>query len=546
VSSVAVRGRARAGLLRAIFGTDHKTLGFLLIGMSLFFFCVGGVLALFMRTELAQPGMQLMSRDTYDQFFTMHGTTMIYLFVMPIALALGVYLVPLQIGARQISRPRVALTGAWIWFAGGLTMYSGFLTRDGAGRAGWFSYWPLSGSQGTPGNGQSLWTLGIIMAGVGTFLIGTCLLGTILRRRAPGMTMLRMPVFTWSVLVSTLMVVTTWPSLLLAMTLLYLDRHGAEIFNGYGGAVDYQHLFWFFGHPVVYEMFFPFLGAAAEVIAVCSHKRFFGYRPLTISLLAFAALSMSVWAHHMFTTGGVLNQYFSFTSTMLIIPAGIEYFDMVGTMIGGSIVMRTSMLFALGFLLQFLVGGLSGVFVASPTLDYHAQDSYIVVAHFHYTLMAGSVFGLFAGLYHWWPKFTGWKLREGLGKLHFALMLVGTNLTFFPMFFLGQEGMTRRIATYPASTGWGTLNTIETAGSFVIGLGVLVFLWNVVVSRRTSLAAGPDPWGGHTLEWATSSPPPPENFDAPLPPIRTHAPLLDLRMGETEAPVDTTLSGAPA
>jgi cytochrome c oxidase subunit 1 len=546
LSSVAVRGRSRPGLVRALLGTDHKQLGFLLIAMSLFFFCVGGVLALFMRTELAQPGMQVMSRDTYDQLFTMHGTTMIYLFVMPIALALGVYLVPLQIGARRISRPRVALTGAWIWFAGGLTMYSGFLTQDGAGRAGWFAYWPLSGSQGTPGNGQSLWTLGIIMAGIGTFLIGACLLGTILRRRAPGMTMLRMPVFTWSVLASVLMVVTAWPSLLLAMTLLYLDRHGAEIFNGYGGAVDYQHLFWFFGHPVVYEMFFPFLGAAAEVIAVCSHKRFFGYRPLTISLLAFAALSMSVWAHHMFTTGGVLNQYFSFTSTMLIIPAGIEYFDMVGTMIGGSIVMRTSMLFALGFLLQFLVGGLSGVFVASPTLDYHAQDSYIVVAHFHYTLMAGSVFGLFAGLYHWWPKFTGWKLREGLGKLHFALMLVGTNLTFFPMFFLGQEGMTRRIATYPASTGWGTLNTIETAGSFVIGLGVLVFLWNVVVSRRTSLAAGPDPWGGHTLEWATSSPPPPENFDAPLPPIRTHAPLLDLRMGETEAPVDTTLSGAPA
>ena len=546
MSSVAVRGGARAGVLRAIFGTDHKTLGFLLIAMSLFFFAVGGVLALFMRTELAQPGMQVMSRDTYDQLFTMHGTTMIYLFVMPIALALGVYLVPLQIGAAGISRPRVALTGASIWFAGGLTMYSGFLTRDGAGRAGWFSYWPLSGSQGSPGNGQSLWTLGIIMVGVGTFLIGACLLGTILRRRAPGMTMLRMPVFTWSVLASVLMVVTAWPSLLLAMTLLYLDRHGAEIFNGYSGAVDYQHLFWFFGHPVVYEMFFPFLGAAAEVIAVCSHKRFFGYRPLTISLLAFAALSMSVWAHHMFTTGGVLNQYFSFTSTVLLVPAGIEYFDMIATMIGGAIVLRTSMLFALGFVLQFLVGGLSGIFVASPTLDYHAQDSYIVVAHFHYTLMAGSVFGLFAGLYHWWPKFTGWKLREGLGRLNFLLMLVGTNLTFFPMFFVGQEGMPRRVATYPSSSGWETLNSLETIGSYVLGLGVLTFFVNVFLSRRTHVAAGPDPWGGHTLEWFTSSPPPRFNFEGPLPPIRTHAPLLDLRMGETEAPVDTTLSGVRA
>jgi cytochrome c oxidase subunit 1 len=536
----------RRPLLRALLGTDHKQIGFLLIGMSLFFFVIGGVLALFMRSELAQPGMQVMSRQTYNELFTMHGTTMIYLFVMPIALALGVYLVPLQIGAKEISRPRLALAGMWIWLAGGLTMYSGFLTREGAGRAGWFSYWPLSGSQGTPGNGQSLWVLGVIMVGVGTFLIGACLLGTILRRRAPGMTMLRMPVFTWSVLASVLMVVTAWPSLLLAMTLLYLDRHGVHIYNGYTGAVDYQHLFWFFGHPVVYEMFFPFLGAAAEVIAVNSHKRFFGYKPLTISLLAFAALSMSVWAHHMFTTGGVLNQYFAFTSTVLLIPAGIEYFDMLATMVGGSIVLRTSMLFALGFVVQFLIGGISGIFVASPTLDYHANDSYIVVAHFHYTLMAGSVFGLFAGLYHWWPKFTGVTLREGLGKLNFALMAIGTNVTFFPMYFLGQDGMSRRVANYPASTGWSTLNTIETAGAFVLALGVLVFLVNVFVSRRTHVAAGPDPWGGHTLEWVTSSPPPRHNFDVPLPPIRSHAPLLDLRMGETEAPVDTTLSGAPA
>jgi cytochrome c oxidase subunit I len=549
LNAVAAKRRAttfRAGLLRAAFGTDHKEIGFLMIGMAIFFFVVGGVLALLMRSELAQPGMQIVSRNTYDELFTMHGTTMIYLFVMPIALALGVYLVPLQIGAQGISGPRVARAGFWIWFCGGLTMYSGWLTNDGAARAGWFSYWPLSGSQGTPGNGQSLWVLGIIMVGSGTFLIGACLLATILRRRAPGMTMLRMPVFTWSVLASVLMVVTAWPSLILAMTLLYLDRHGVQIYNGYTGAIDYQHLFWFFGHPVVYEMFFPFLGAAAETIAVCSHKRFFGYRPLTISLLAFAALSMSVWAHHMFTTGGVLNQYFSLTSTLLIIPAGIEYFDMIGTMIGGSIVLRTSMLFALGFLLQFLVGGLSGIFVASPPLDYHAHQSYIVVAHFHYTLMAGSVFGLFAGLYHWWPKLTGFTLREGLGKLNFWLMLIGTNVTFFPMFFLGEDGMTRRTATYPASTGWGTLNSVETVGSFVLGLGVLVFLVNVWVSRRTRLAAGPDPWGGHTLEWATSSPPPRLNFDGPLPPIRSHAPLLDLRMGEVEAPVDTTLSGAPA
>jgi cytochrome c oxidase subunit 1 len=314
------------------------------------------------------------------------------------------------------------------------------------------------------------------------------------------------------------------------MALLYIDRTtGANIYTGFNGAIDYQDLFWFFGHPVVYVMFFPYLGAAAEAISVSAHRRWFGYKAFVVSVMAFAALSMSVWAHHMFTTGGVTNEYFAFTSTALIIPAGIEYFDVAGTLIGGAIVLRCSMLFALTFFVQFLIGGLSGIFVASPVLDYQANDTYFVIAHFHYTLFAGSVFGFFAGVYHWFPKLTGALLRERLGKIQLALMIVGTNLTFFPMFILGSEGMPRRISRYPQHPGWVTLNRLETAGSAIIALGILVFLTNVWVSLRRRQLAGDDPWLGHTLEWATTSPPPPLNFESPLPPIRSYAPLLDLR-----------------
>jgi cytochrome c oxidase subunit 1 len=326
------------------------------------------------------------------------------------------------------------------------------------------------------------------------------------------------------------------------MSLLYIDRHGGHIFIGFSGAIDYQNLFWFFGHPVVYVMFFPYLGCAAEAIAVGAHKRWFGYLAFVASMMLFAALSMSVWAHHMFITGGVTNQYFAFTSTLLIIPAGVEYFDAVGTLIGGSLVFRTSLLFGLAFFIQFLIGGVTGVWVASPVLDYQAYGSYFVIAHFHYTLFAGSVFGFFAGVYHWFPKVTGAFLRERLGKLQLVLMLIGTNMTFFPMFFLGQDGMARRISRYPTHPGWGTLNLIESIGSGIIALGILVFIVNVWVSLRRREPAGDDPWLGHTLEWATPSPPPPLNFTGPLPPIRSYAPLLDVR----EEAEDREREGAPA
>jgi cytochrome c oxidase subunit I len=517
------------GWLGALTSTDHKRMGLNLGVAALVFFIAGGAFALLMRTQLAQPNMQFVSDDAYNELFTMHGSTMIYLFVTPMAIAMAMYLVPLQIGAIAVSAPRIALTGFWIWLSGGLVMELGWLTADGPGRSGWFSYTPLSNGTNTPGVGQDLWVVGVILAAVGMTLMAGCVVATIARRRAPGMSLLRMPVFTWTELASMLMVVGSFPVLILAMSLLFADRHGAQIYTGYSGAIDYQDLFWFFGHPVVYVMFFPFLGAAAEAIAVSSHKKWFGYVAFVASIMTFAALSMAVWSHHMFTTGGVTNQYFAFTSTLLVIPAGIEYFDMIATLIGGSLVLRTSMLFGLAFFLQFLIGGLSGIFIASPVLDYHVEDSYVIVAHFHYTLFAGSVFGFFAGVYHWFPKVTGALLHERLGKLQLLLMIIGTNMTFFPMFVLGNDGMVRRISRYPTHPGWATTNLIETIGAGVIALGVLTFLVNVWVSLRRRMPAGDDPWQGHTLEWATTSPPPPLNFEVPLPPIKSYAPLLDLR-----------------
>ena len=527
--------------------TDHKRIGLNLGVFSLCFFLLGGAFALLMRAQLAEPDGHLLSNSRYDELFTMHGSTMIFLFVTPMALAMAMYLVPLQIGARTISGPRAALAGFWLWFSGGLVMQSGWFTDSGPGQDGWTSYAPLSNGTYTPGVGQDLWVLGVLLATLGMLVMACCIVVTIARRRAPGMTVLRMPVFTWTALVTVLMVIGAFPVLVIAMALLYVDRHGGHIFTGFTGAIDYEDLFWFFGHPVVYVMFFPYLGAAAEAVAVSAHKRWFGYTAFVVSMMAFSVLSMSVWAHHMFVTGGVTNEYFAFTSTLLLVPAGIEYFDLIGTLVGGAIVLRCSMLFALTFFIQFLIGGLTGIFVASPVLDYNAYGSYFVVAHFHYTLFAGSVFGFFAGVYHWFPKVTGVRLREGLGRVHLVLLTIGTNMTFLPMFFLGEDGMPRRVARYATHPGWATLNRIETAGSGVIAVAVLVFLVNVVVSLRHRVVAGDDPWLGHTLEWATSSPPPPLNFERPLPPIRSYAPLLDLReQAEDEAKADAGPEPAPA
>jgi cytochrome c oxidase subunit 1 len=515
-------------LLVAVGGTDHKSIARRVAAVSFGFFVLGGILALVMRAQLASPNARLVSTNTYDELFTMHGSTMIYLFVVPMALALGVYLVPLQVGAAEIASPRIALLGFWLFVSGGLTMYTGFLTTNGPGKAGWTAFDPLSDSPHAPGIGMDFWIFGVMLATLGCLLLGGTILATIVAHRAPGMTMLRLAPFTWTMLVTCLMVLVAFPVLVVALGLLWVQRYFGGVFSTAGGPVAFQNLFWFYGHPVVYVMFFPFVGAVAEVVSVHSGRRFFGYKPFAISLLAFTALSTSVWAHHMFTTGQVANRYFALTSTALAVPGGIEYFDMIATLWGGSIRMRTAMLFALGFLVQFLVGGLTGIFLASPPLDYDVHATYFVVGHFHYTLLAGSLFGFFAGVYHWYPKFTGVLLSERIGRVHFVLMAIGANLTFFPQLILGYDGMRRRIANYPASNGWQTLNAISTVGSFVIAASVLVFLINLAVSRRAARPAGPDPWGGHTLEWATSSPPPRHNF-ATLPPIHSYAPLLDAR-----------------
>jgi cytochrome c oxidase subunit 1 len=408
-------------------------------------------------------------------------------------------------------------------------MYSGFLTVNGAGDASWTGTIPLSNSSATPGVGMDLWVIGVGLATLGSLLIATTILLTILRLRAAGMTMLRMPVFTWTMLATTFMVVASFPVLIAAMGLLMAERHIGGVFTGSTGSVAYQHIFWFYGHPVVYVMFFPFVGAVGESVATFARKRFFGYRALIVSLLLFTSLSMAVWGHHMFVTGAVKNQYYSLTSTLLALPAGIEYLDLIGTMIGGAIVFRAPMLFALGFILQFLIGGLTGIVVASPPLDYHVNGSYFIVAHFHYTLFAGSLFGLLAGLHFWFPKATGAMLRERLAKTSFWVLVLGANLTFFPMFFMGYDGMPRRVADYEPRLG--DLNLLSSIGAGVIALGILLVLANIVVSLRSRVPAGNDPWGGQTLEWWTTSPPPTDNFTS-LPEITSYAPLLDRREAE--------------
>jgi cytochrome c oxidase subunit I len=524
----------REGLVAWIATTDHKRVAVRMAAVAFLFFLLSGIFALLIRSELADPGLQLVSEETYNQLFTMHGSGMIFLVVIPISLAVGLYFVPLQVGAAEVAGPRAALFGHWLIICGGLTMFSGLLTDEGGGRAGWTAYFPLSGAQPTPGTGMELWIIGVILAITGAVIVAGCLIVTIVRLRAPGMSMLRIPVFSWTMLATSLLVVMAFPSLVAGMGLLLADRIGlGNVFGGDGGPILFQHLFWFFGHPAVYVMFFPFLGLAADIVATFSRRRWVGYRALVFALMAFTALSMSVWAHHQFTTGQVTNEYFSATSTILAVPAGIEYFGAAMTMIGGAILLRTPMLFAIGFFLQFLIGGLSGIFVASPPLDYHAHDSYFVVAHFHYTLFAGSLFGLFAGIYYWFPKVTGAMLREGLGRIQFALLVVGANLTFFPMFLLGQEGMPRRVADYSPSDGFTGLNRLSTIGAFLIALAIAVFIANLVVSLRRREPAGDDPWGGQSLEWATSSPPPRFNFRR-LPPIRSNTPLLDLQIEREE------------
>jgi cytochrome c oxidase subunit 1 len=526
------RGTAAAWLTT----TDHKRIALLTLGTALVFFVISGVLALVIRAQLTLPDQRLVTNDLYNGLFTIHGSGMIYLVLTPVAIALGLYLVPLQIGAPAVAAPRLAMTGFWLYLAGAVLIFSGFVSALGPAAGGWYSYPPLASGRYTPGAGETLWIAGVFVAVVGMILQAGTVLWTALLKRARPVTLLRMPVFTWSTVATNLMVIGSFPSLLAAMALLAWGRAFPDLFDQNLWNIAYQHLFWFFAHPVVYVMFFPFVGVVAEVLSTFSGRRFFGYRGTVVSLLVFAAFSMSVWGHHMFSTGQASNDYYSLTSILLLVPAGVEYFGFLATVVGGRLRFTVPMLFAVAFVPQFLVGGLTGIMVATPVIDYQVTDSYFIVAHWHYTLAAGSLFGMFAAFYFWFPKATGLLLDERLGRWHFWLLVVGTNATFLPMFWLGLHGMPRRIATYLPQDGFTTANIIATVGSAFIALSMIVAIANVVTSvRDRRRPAGDDPWQGLTLEWATASPPAPTNFDEahPLPPVRSFTPLLDERDRES-------------
>jgi cytochrome c oxidase subunit 1 len=518
--------------------TDHKRIGILYMVTTFAFFLIAGLFSLAMRAELAAPGLQVVGVDTYNELFTIHGTAMIFLFVAPFGIGLANYLLPLQIGAPDMAFPRLNALSYWLFLAGGLLVFAGFGTGTGAADAGWTAYAPLSEARYTSGPGLDLWLVGLLLTSASSIMGGINFLTTTLLFRAPGMTMWRLPLFTWTVLVNSLLILVSFPPLATAFTMLIVDRRlGGVFFDPAGGGSPalYQHLFWFLGHPEVYIMILPFFGVISEIVPVFSRKPLFGYVGLVLATLAIAGLSMGVWAHHMFTTGAVSNPFFAAMSFLIAVPTGIKFFNWIGTMWRGHLTFPTPMLFALGFLLNFLLGGITGVMVASPPLDFHVQDTQFVVAHFHYTIVGGSVFAIFAAIHFWWPKFTGWRLGEGLGKVTFWTMFVGFNLTFFPLHLLGLRGMPRRVADYLPTDGWTGLNVLATAGAGLLALSVVAFLANLARSRQRREQAGDDPWGGNSLEWTTSSPPPEHNFER-LAPIRSERPAFDLRHPKANGP----------
>jgi cytochrome c oxidase subunit I len=527
--------RRNVGLLNWLTTTDHKVIGLSYMGTALIFFLAGGVLALVMRTQLSQPDLELVSRETYNEFFTMHGSIMIYLFIVPFAVGLANYIVPLHIGAPDVAFPRLNALAYWLYLFGGLAMVSGFLTASGAANFGWFAYAPLSGATYAPGVGPDLWIVGVIVTSTAGVMGAVNLVTTIFMLRAPGMTMFRMPIFTWNMLVVSTMILLAFPVLTAALAMLFADRHlDAHIFEVEKGGtpVLWQHMFWFFGHPEVYIIALPFFGVVTEIFPVFSRRPVFGYKGIIFATILIGAYSVGVWAHHMFATGVVFLPFFSALSLLIAVPTGVKFFNWIGTMWRGQLRFTTPMLFALGFLATFLIGGITGVQQAMAPIDFNVHDTYFVVAHMHYIFMAVAM-ALFGAIYYWFPKFTGRLLSEKLGKLHFWLFFIGSNVTFLVQHQLGLDGMPRRVVTYRDSDGFEALNVVSTVGSFILAVGVLVFVWNVIRSLRRGEPAGDDPWDAQTLEWATTSPPPLRNFDS-LPPIRSERPMWDLKMTERE------------
>jgi cytochrome c oxidase subunit I len=536
----AVYGRSR--VYEWLTTTDHKKIGALYISTAFGFFILGGIMALFIRTQLAVPGLDFVDAATYNQLFTMHGTTMIFFFVMPMTVGIANYIVPLQIGAADMAFPRINALSFWMVPLAGLLLYSGY-AFGGAANAGWTGYAPLSAREGI---GIDLWIAGLVLIGTSSILGAINFIATIFKMRAPGLTLMRMPLFVWNTLVTSVLLLFAIPVLTAGFMMLFIDRHyGGGFFDPAlgGNPVLWQHVFWFFGHPEVYILILPAFGIVTEILPVFSRKPLFGYKAFVFATASIGALGFSVWAHHMFTTGAVYLPFFSFFTFLIAVPTGIKFFNWLATMWGGQLVFSTPLLFALGFISLFLIGGLDGAFLAVVPFDFLVQDTYWVVSHLHYVLVAGSVFGIFAGLYYWFPKMTGRMLSERLGKVHWLGLFVGTNLTFFPQHILGLMGMPRRIVHYADNPGWGALNLLSTIGAFMIAVSIAVFMWNVFVTLRKPQDAPDDPWDGNTLEWATTSPPPPYNFDS-LPLVRSERPLFDLKHGAVKAHAVALPAGA--
>ncbi|WP_261564860.1 aa3-type cytochrome oxidase subunit I [Frankia gtarii] len=540
-SNVATHTRPYTNLLGYLRTTSHKDIAVMYFVTAFGFFLFAGILAVMMRSELARPGLQYFSNEQYNQMFTIHGTVMLLLFATPLAFAFANLLVPLQIGSPDVAFPRLNSLSYWFFLFGGLTVISGFLTPDGAADFGWFAYAPLNSKIYSPTVGGDLWVLGLVVSGLGTILGAVNMITTILTLRAPGMTMFRLPIFCWTFLVTSILVIVAFPVLAAQLLSLEADRRfGAHVFDAAnGGAILWQHLFWYFGHPEVYIIALPFFGIISEILPVFSRKPLFGYKGLVFATIGIGVLSLTVWAHHMFVTGAVLLPFFALLSFLIAVPTGIKFFNWIGTMWRGQLTFETPMLFALGFLVTFLFGGLTGVMLASPPIDFHVSDSYFVVAHFHYVVFGTVVFAAFGGTYFWFPKITGRMMNDRLGKVHFWTMFFGFHATFLVQHWLGVRGMPRRYADYAPADGFTTLNTVSTAGAFLLAMSTLPLIYNLWHSyRHGKIATVDDPWGyGNSLEWATSCPPPRHNFRT-LPRIRSERPAFDLHYPQLSGLLD--------
>ena len=535
--------------VRWITSTDHKVIGYMYLIASVMFFMIGGVMALIIRAELFQPGMQVVpTMEQYNQLFTMHGTIMLLMLATPLFAGFANAILPLQLGAPDVAFPRLNAFAFWLFLFGSTIAVSGFLTPQGAASFGWFAYQPLASATFTPGAGGNLWMLGLGMSGFGTILGAVNFITTIITMRAPGMTMWRMSIFSWNTLITSFLILMAFPVLAAAILAAAADRVlGAHIFDPQnGGVLLWQHLFWFFGHPEVYIIALPFFGIVSEIFPVFSRKPIFGYKTLVYATIAIAALSVAVWAHHMYVTGAVLLPFFSLMTMLIAVPTGVKIFNWIGTLWRGSVTFETPMVFALGFLVSFVFGGLTGVIMASPPLDFHISDSYFIVAHFHYVLFGTVVFAMFAGFYFWWPKWTGKMLNERLGYVHFWMLFIGFHMTFLIQHWLGVDGMVRRYADYSEADGWTAGNQVSTIGAMLLGASMIPFLLNVwITARKAPRVTVNDPWGyGGSLEWATSCPPPRHNFTS-IPRIRSERPAFDLNHPEA-SPTYGTSSGNDA